>query len=297
MRLDRGLVDAIKTRFGLKSSAQLREIAQATNQESWSLKAIAAADEVLQERLAGRAKEPLVAEPELAPPEYHYEPGQVALGVLGGLLSGYLAIPYYRRVSAPDVPLPFDPRVAWLALDTCDTDAVARALDLHDVQPATWSKGVEAAYQSSVFVTPPVGDWTLAVSTALFPRGSLPELVKPLLERLSQQFAEAQYFCTQRDIELHAWARARRGRLVRGYGWLGQSNLTLWDQGTQTEAERELGFDFKNQQSQPSEQSETPSLIRPDESAVMQLASIWSVDPTTLDEQFGEPLMGLLGER
>ena len=33
----------------------------------------------------------------------------------------------------------------------------------------------------------------------------------------------------------------------------------------------------------------------PDEGCVMQLASLWSIDPTTLDEQFKEPRMGLLG--
>jgi hypothetical protein len=33
-----------------------------------------------------------------------------------------------------------------------------------------------------------------------------------------------------------------------------------------------------------------------DEEGVMQLASLWSVDPTTLDEQFKEPLTGLLGD-
>jgi hypothetical protein len=27
----------------------------------------------------------------------------------------------------------------------------------------------------------------------------------------------------------------------------------------------------------------------------MQLASLWSIDPTNLDEQFKEPMMGLLG--
>lgn len=34
---------------------------------------------------------------------------------------------------------------------------------------------------------------------------------------------------------------------------------------------------------------------RPNESAVMQLASLWSIDPTILDEQFKEPLTGILG--
>jgi hypothetical protein len=33
----------------------------------------------------------------------------------------------------------------------------------------------------------------------------------------------------------------------------------------------------------------------PGEEGVLQLASYWSIDPTTLDEHFKEPVMGLLG--
>src|SRR5947199_331590 len=141
MSHDRLLIDTIKARFARKSSAQLREIVQANDQARWSPEAMVAADEVLQDRTAGRAEEP---------------------------------------------------------------------------------PGTEAAYQSSVLVTPPLADWTLAVGTALFPPGRAEAFVKPLLERLSGQFGEAQYFCTHRDVELHVWARATQGRLVRGYGWLGE---------------------------------------------------------------------------
>ena len=64
MSHDRHLVDTIRAHFARKSSAQLQEIAQANNQERWSPEAMLAAQEVLQERMAGRAQEPLVAEGE-----------------------------------------------------------------------------------------------------------------------------------------------------------------------------------------------------------------------------------------
>src|SRR5262249_45269756 len=35
--------------------------------------------------------------------------------------------------------------------------------------------------------------------------------------------------------------------------------------------------------------------LLPDEDCVMQLASLWSIDPTTLSEEYQEPAMGLLG--
>jgi hypothetical protein len=66
--LDRDLIDTIKTNFTRKSSAQLREIAGASDHGRWSPEAIAAADEVLRDRRAGRAQEPAVAEEEPPPP-------------------------------------------------------------------------------------------------------------------------------------------------------------------------------------------------------------------------------------
>jgi hypothetical protein len=160
----------------------------------------------------------------------------------------------------------------------------------------------------------------LAVGAALFPLDRAEAFVKPLLERLSRQFADAQYFCTHQDFELHVWARARHGRLVRGYGWLGQKGLTLWDEGAQTKEERDLGIRSFDGQSPHVGQAQGPNaatgIMRPDDRItthaaaeqaqaedftlpegdnVMKLASLWSIDPTTLNEEYKEPLMGLLG--
>ena len=286
MSQDRDLIDTIKQNFARKSSAQLQEIAQSNDHERWSPEAVAAAREVLQDRMAGRAEEPQVGEEE-EPPSHHYEPEEIALGLLAGLLTGHGIIPYYKRIEHPDLPVPFGSKVAWLALDTTDTEGVATALGLRGTRAATWGEGIEAAHQSSVFVTPPLADWTLAVGTALFPPDRAEAFVKPLLERLSRDFGEAQYFGTHRDIELHLWARARNGRLLRGYGWLGEKGLTLWDEGEPTKEERGLGFRFCDGRS--------PEGTSPDESCVTQLAYLWSIDPTSLDEEFKEPVMGLLG--
>lgn len=302
MSLDRHLVDTIKTHFTRKSSAQLQDIVQTNNSERWSPEAVVAAGEVLQDRMAGCAQEPEVAEAEPPPPPSPPDPyslGFLALSVFGGL-GGFGVIPVYRvdygDDANPDLPVPFGPKMAWLALDTTNTEAAAAALGLQGARPATWAEGIEAAHRSSLFVTPPLADWTLVLGTALFPPDRAEAFVKPLLERLSREFGEAQYFCTHQDFELHIWARARQGRLVRGYGWLGQKDLTLWDEGRPTQEERDLGFRSFDGRSPVVEQGPDKNVAPPDEGSVMQLASLWSVDPTTLDEQFKEPLMGLLGD-
>lgn len=305
MHYDRDLIDTIKIHFARKSLAQLQEIVQANNKERWSPEAIAAANEVLQDRMAGRAPEPQVAEVEPPLPPSSPDPYSLAflvtLGVFGGLV-GHGFVPVYRVDYAddpdPDLPVPFGPKMAWLALDTTDTEAVATALGLRETRTATWAEGIDAACRSSVFVTPPLADWTLAAGAALFPTERTEVFVKPLLEGLSRQFGDAQYFCTHRDVELHVWARAQKGRLVRGYGWLGDKGLTLWDEGAQTKEERDLGFHFvtvRPPEVESGGKRASEDLLFPNEGCVMQLASYWSIDPTTLDEQFKEPVMGLLG--
>jgi hypothetical protein len=303
MQEDSQLIETIKAHFARKSSAQLQEIVRANDLERWSAEAITAAGEVLQDRRAGRVTEPEVAEEEPPPPPFSvpddpYSLGFYAMGLLSGL-GGLAIIPVlhdnYSEETDPDLPVPFGAKMAWLALGTTNTEAVATALGLQEARTTTWADGVEAAYQGSVFVTPPLGDWTLAVGTTLFPPDRADDFVKPLLERLSRQFGEAQYFCTHGEFELHVWARGQRGHLVRGYGWLGEQALTLWDEGTPTKEELELGFRIDGEQPPPVGQAQNEGDKAPDEAGVMQLACLWSIDPTSLDEQFKEPATGLLG--
>jgi hypothetical protein len=301
MSHDPHLIDTIKVHFARKSSAQLERILQAKHQERWSPEAIAAAGEVLQDRRAGHAQEPDVAEedlPEAPMSSDSYGLGDAALAAIG-LFSGFAIIRVPRRVdysaADPDLPVPFGPKMAWLALDTTDTEAVAAALSLRGARAASWADGIDAAHQSSVFVTPPVADWTLVLGNALFPPDRAEAFVKPLLERLSRQFGDAQFFCTHRDVELHVWARARQGQLVRGYGWLGQKGLTLWNEGTPTKEERNLNFRFLDERSISVKPVQNQNRTVPDEAGLMELACLWSIDPTTLDQQYKEPLMGLLG--
>jgi hypothetical protein len=298
MTQDRQLIDTIKINFARKSSAQLQDIQRSNDPARWSLEAMTAAKEVLEDRLAGRAQEPQAPEEEPPPPDPN-DFGVLALGVLVGALTGNFIIPPSRahqpRRVDPDSPAPFGPRMAWLALDTTDTQEVVAALGLHDARTTTWQEGLTRAHETAVFVTPPLGDWTLAVGAVLFPSDRVDTFVKPLLERLSRQFGDAQYFCTHQDIELHVWARARKGQLVRGCGWLGEKAVTLWNEGGQTREERALEFPVFEERSSESEQAQVKQGSPPDEEGVMQLASLWSIDPTTLDEHLKEPGQGVLG--
>jgi len=288
MSKDRELVNVIKQTFAEYSSAQLAAIAESKDTERWSAEALVAAGEVLRDRAAGRAKEPLCPKEPEPPPCYHYEPENIPLSVLGGLFLGFLFIPYTKvgdadtQVGCSDRPLAFGSNLAWIALDTVDTAAVARALGLQETRSANWEQGIAAAYQSSVFVTPTLGYWTLAASTSLFPPEQAAEFVKPVLERLSQQFGDAQYFCTHQEIGLYLWARAQDGQLIRAFGLRGEKDLPWWEEGSPTAEERDLIDEVDGKQFLS-------------ELSVCELASIWSVDPTAMNEQLQLPDLGILG--
>lgn len=313
MGIDRHLIDTIKTHFANTSSAQLQELLRAKDPNRWSAEAIAAAGEVLQDRALGRAVEPPDVEEE--PPasstsDWDDDIRILCLGLnLIGAPFGLDIFPVYERSSCADnaddagdavvgdTPVPFGPKTAWLALRTSDTAGVARALGLQKLRTATWAEGIGAAYQeASVFVTPPLGDWTVAVGMALLPPEQVASFVKPLLELLSRRFGNAQYFCTHRDVELHLWAAARKGQLIRGYGWLGQERRILWDEGEPTKHERYLGVPLRDGGTTLIGEDGDEGPTAPDESYVMQLACLWSINPTTLDNEFKEPVMGLLGD-
>jgi hypothetical protein len=165
MSFDRQQIDTIKLHFAGKSSDQLQEIVEDPDEELWSPEAITAAAEVLEERRRGRAQEPLLPVEDPPPPRLSADPYSLAflavglLGGLGGPLHFHVHGFHYLEMPEPDLPIAFGPRLAWLAIDSRDTDAVANALGLVCLRPATWAEGIAAARQSaSIFVTPPLAD-------------------------------------------------------------------------------------------------------------------------------------------
>src|SRR6185295_5071024 len=170
---------------------------------------------VLVDRGAGRAAEPAAPESEVPPPAspnpyfLAITRGLFGFGLMGAFISKTI-VDYYENPDT-DQPQSFGSKIAWLALNTTDTSSVATALHLAEIRDATWADGIAAAYRASIFVTPPVAEWTLVAGVSLFPAEPIEALIKPMLERLSEQFGEAQYCCTHRDAGLHVWARAHGG--------------------------------------------------------------------------------------
>ena len=192
---------------------------------------------------------------------------------------------------APDVPLAFGRKCAWLAIRSGSVLEVSLALKLARPQPANWAVGLERADAGQVFVSPVVGEWVLAISTQLPEAAASLETLQQMLIRLSQKFGEAQYFASHRVSAYHAWAKAQQGQIVRAYAFLGETGACLWNAGAATPEEVELNFDFAAE-TDPAQ----PAAWQADEESVLAVARRWSVDPQFATGAYA-PGLGVTGNR
>jgi hypothetical protein len=171
----------------------------------------------------------------------------------------------------------FGGKQAWLAVRDGDPATVLGALGLRDLGEVPWREGIDVAHLTDdrVAVTPPL-PWVLAVGRWFL---QTPVDVTVLSAKLH---TEVQFFATHRVTELHRWARAVDGELIRAFGYVGQTGeVTSW-YGDPDPAERAAGLP---------ETLDDEATVLVSEHDVLQVAGAWSVDPTTLS---GRPAPGPL---
>jgi hypothetical protein len=178
----------------------------------------------------------------------------------------------------------------WLAVRRQPTKAVAGALALAHVRRTDWNAGVAAAYADSVFVTPPLGAWTLAVGVRL-PDFTAGNAGLNRLAALSRALGEVQFFGTHRNIEVHAWAKAVNGNVVRAYRFVADQRKITRFVGEPTPDEWALAIGTAAPVGRQDDWWETI----PDEDGVLALAGRWSLDPRNLDGG-RPPGAGLVGD-
>jgi hypothetical protein len=86
---------------------------------------------------------------------------------------------------------------------------------------------------------------------------------------------EVQFFATYRVGEAHRWERAVDGRLVRAFGYVGESGKVVEWRGEPDAAEAAIGIVHE-----PDAGADSDILVSEDD--VMRLAGVWSVDPSGL---------------
>lgn len=199
-------------------------------------------------------------------------------------VSGIEALECGDNAEPANTPQPFGYKCIWLVVKSSDPKAVSKKLGFTGVKKSSWEDGIEAAYEDygRVFVSPPLDGWVLVVSCSLPAPGDGPVNVLSMLQTLSREYGEAQYFCTHRVTELHAWVKAIDGQIVRAYGYSGEQGGVIWNEGEPTPEERELGFSVADEWT-------------PDEEAALAIAAKWSIDTSFSSSRYA-PAAGLAGE-
>lgn len=203
--------------------------------------------------------------------------------------------------TVPDSAVGFGYKFMWFAVKTDNMHRTAEILELKNISDCNWQVGIDKAYNGSVFITPTIDGWTLACGWGLLhgdTREGIDE-VKQILEKLSKEFGEAQFFCTHRVTEYHCWIKATNGQVERVYSYLGESGENIAIEGKPTEFEQtlKLANTFLDEAKEEN-YFEREDLVWADEELLLQVAGHWSIDPTKLDErQDIAPSLGLLGQR
>lgn len=188
----------------------------------------------------------------------------------------------------------FESPCRWIAVRTADPRAVQKALRLANPTICTWAEGMAEARERRIFITPPVGEWVLAVGPGLPDPGDDVDECFHLLTDLSRKLGLVQYFSHNRALGHHAWARLDAGEVLRAYAWAGH---VVWNQGPPSPAELGLGMHcLEYLESHPSDWSDAPDPSLQNIERLPMLAQRWSVDPASLDERHFNTGRGIVGE-
>ena len=191
---------------------------------------------------------------------------------------------------APDEPRPFGYKMAWLAVRTEDTSALAEFLGLKNGGAANWNSGIGTVYDdalgaSYIYITPPVDGWSFVVGLSLpHPVGpAFVDKITPLMQSLGQRFPDVQYFFTYPLIDFFAWARVKDGKLARAFAVNDEG--VVWNKGRITPEERALGLRLFELRGVQERQGDTGGelVLYPTEDQVLQIARCWSLDPTQVE--------------
>ena len=191
---------------------------------------------------------------------------------------------------------------------------------------AVFSGGAPRGDDRWVFVSPAVSGWVLVVGSSLpYPtietHDDIGKRFDVLFSRLMKRFANVQFFGSHRVVDFVTWARALNGKPIRIFSCAQEVMVNF---GEQAPEEAKLGFvnlgglspseaedeifricgelDAEQSKLEASGLSTREVLARirqngrrafPDESAVVDLAGLWSVDPSRLSEQDHPPGLGL----
>jgi hypothetical protein len=133
-------------------------------------------------------------------------------------------------------------KTMWFAVKSQKPEKVAHALGVKTPREIEWDKGVDEAYKNSIFITPPIDGWVLAVGWGLFVEEMTKDNILSKAKDLSREFGEAQFFSTHRITEAHVWVKSVNGQIVRAYSYIGESGKNFFVEGEPTSIEQKYNL-------------------------------------------------------
>ena len=230
----------------------------------------------------------------------------------------------------PDKPKGFGFKVLWFAVKASNPASVLNALEFGETMPANWASGLATVYGDQwVFASPPISGWILVVGLSLpYPTNEthhdIGKRFDVLFSRLMKRFDDVQFFGSHRVCDFVTWARAVNGKPMRTFAWSGSNGEVLANFGEQTLEEAKLGlinltglspsdavdkiFKIVGEQQDEADALVASGLSRrealarvrqngrgnfPSETDVVELAALWSIDPSRLEQQDHPAGLGL----
>jgi hypothetical protein len=157
----------------------------------------------------------------------------------------------------------------WLAIRSLQPEAVRTVL----------------ADEEQFIISPRVNGWVIITGPGLPQPDEDVDGCFRFLTGLSRQLGHVQFFYREKYSLHHAWARMDEGCVTRAYAWVGE---TVWNQGTQTLVEKQLGMQCPDY----GEEFESGGWTRNEPAAanvdkIPRLAARWSIDPEILQRSSG----------
>ena len=200
----------------------------------------------------------------------------------------------------PDLPRNFGMNASWLAVPQVSPMQLATALELPCFEHVNWETGLPHALEGGhVFITSEVDGWTFAVTSCPFDyhweQSESGIVGRNLLRDLSRKFGTALYFANDDDTRVHVWVRAKKGEIIRSYGFLQlYGPRMVCETGPLSATEVELGVERLFNRNDESDQSRV-GMAFPTTAYVLAVAEDWSLNPTSLESRNLERGVGLLG--
>jgi hypothetical protein len=182
---------------------------------------------------------------------------------------------------------------SWLAIRNVDLQSVQMALSLRDPEPCPLSRGLNTLNEQKLFISPPISGWVLVIGPSLPDPTEDVDLCFRFLTNLSRKLGHVQYFKINSVLNHHSWVKVEFGSVVRGYAWSGK---TLWNQGSPTREEQELGLRcYEYCESPAFSLFESGDDAHTNSEKIHQLAARWSINPESIDERFLAQRIGIVG--